>query len=386
MFIKLFFFITFLKGMETFTVIVVGPTGSGKSTLINRIMNSSSATVSHAQESCTQACSSYYLKLKHNKDVYLIDTPGFPDTLSAEKGIINYNSIVEEINLKKPDIILFLVKYGRWARENDILQAYSVIISHFREYGWYIVLGTAWPAVDVQHQSMDMEFSQWQESMYLSLQSRFKNVHNIAAFGTHKHARKELQRIISAKLHTSTSISSTIPTVTEKLTGIYQQAAETIERAEIIEYLTVAKNKLTIQQTTETTFIGSAIGTIIVPALLPFGLPMLGILALSTSVATWTGYNVFNTYYYKHSISDVECQYIATHMHNASLQYNADVTGYLQSLQEITGVASVNYNVLCELIPDKQLVQQMKNLHLFFNSSCTSLITNFKMLTSNLNL
>ena len=266
-----------LKCVEAFTVIVVGPTGSGKSTLINRIMNASKAEVSHTQNSCTQACVSYHMKLKHNKDVYLVDTPGFPDTASAEKGIVNYNYIIEEINQQKPDIILFLVKYGRWARENDILQSYSVIINHFREYGWYVVLGTSWPAVDVK--DVDVEFPQWQESMYMTLQSRFKNVHNIAAFGTLKHAKKELQRIISAKMHTSTSISYSIPTVHEKLQKIYKDAAEMISRAEIIEYLTIAKNKLSTQQNTETTFIGSTIGTIIVPALLPFGLPMLGILA-----------------------------------------------------------------------------------------------------------
>lgn len=199
-------------GVGGSVVMVVGPTGAGKSTLINRLLNLSvndggHAPVSHQQRSCTSVCASYHMRVG-KQHIELIDTPGFPDTESPEKGVANYNEITKTMNERRPDVVLFLVKYGRWVREDEILQRYVVILEHFKRYGWYTVLATSWSAVDVVH--VEKEFHEWQGSMYETLQRRVQGVHNIAAFGMQQHCRKELMRVLAAKRHTAGTLATSL--------------------------------------------------------------------------------------------------------------------------------------------------------------------------------
>jgi GTPase SAR1 family protein len=366
----------------TQTVIIVGPTGSGKSTLINRFLNASRATVSHLQESCTQTCTAYAFKSPVTPEgrVHLIDTPGFPDTASTHRGIQNYNAIVKEINARKPDVIVFLIKYGRWKRENDILQSYLVVMDHFKSYGWYVVLGTSWPAVDVPDENIDLEFEAWKKSIYESLQPKYGIV---AAFGTHRHCRTELQRIMSLK---PVSVTHPILTVTQQLQDIYKTTIETVQEKYIVEYLKTAKQKLSTLQTSEGSFFLSTLGSFIAPTLLPLGFPLLAVLALSTTVASYSGYNVFNTYYdkgfSKEKVVQDECEYIETHVQNISLTFQQKVDHYLLNLQEITGIPKINFLSLCSILDDNSdsqqqhtLIVRLQTLHAFLNTSCSDLLS-----------
>ncbi|RXW19380.1 hypothetical protein EST38_g6469 [Candolleomyces aberdarensis] len=64
----------------------MGPTGSGKSTFINAIVNKEVALVGHGLSTCTQQIKAHKYVLSQNSEVYpgktvvLVDTPGFDDT------------------------------------------------------------------------------------------------------------------------------------------------------------------------------------------------------------------------------------------------------------------------------------------------------------------
>lgn len=367
-----------------FTIIVVGPTGSGKSTLVNRLLNSAAAEVSHRQQSCTQRVESYELKIK-NHVVELIDTPGFPDTASPEQGIANYDRIVEEINGRRPSVILFLVKYGRWARENDILETYAVIMNHFKSYGWYVVLGTSWAAVDVQDEYIDAEFTTWQKSMHSTMQQRFRMVHNVAAFGKHRHARKELLRIIGARLLMADTDTVNIPSVSAKLEHIYNDTVQHVRENSIGALVQQARTKQHTLKTTERLAFWSLLSSLVVPVLLPFGAPLLGIMSMTASLAAWSGFNVFSTYFTegrwaRDALIQAECQHIEAATSNVSKIFTAAVDSYLLQLQEITGVHSIDYRALFALMDadGKPVVVKLNRIQRMFAQSCAEIVSDFR--------
>lgn len=358
-------------------VMIVGPTGAGKSTLINRLLNvnvndAGHAPVSHQQRSCTTTCSSYHMRMGRVK-VELIDTPGFPDTSSAEQGISNYNEIVQTINKRRPDVIIFLVKYGRWIRENEILQRYVILLEHFKRYGWYTVLATSWSAVDVTR--VEQEFKEWQESIYDTLQQRVHGVHNIAAFGMSQHCTKELQRVISARRNTAGITQRPIPNVEQELQTIYNDYSTQVNQSGVRDAIKTAKSKQVLLGYKENTVLGSGLVSAVAWSVLPIGFPLLGVLGMSTCMAMWSGYEVVKTYQSvgilnrKDNLIKEDCVTIDMTLHNISKHYRMSLNKYLLNLQEITGLSQIDMTSLF-------YSENIHRLYDFLNTPCTDLVKN----------
>ncbi|KAH6918142.1 P-loop containing nucleoside triphosphate hydrolase protein [Coprinopsis sp. MPI-PUGE-AT-0042] len=84
-------------GRETdFIVVIMGPTGVGKSTFMNHVAGSTVTTVGHALASCTQEIQYYTIDnakaagfdLAEGRRLVLVDTPGFNDTYIDDSEIL----------------------------------------------------------------------------------------------------------------------------------------------------------------------------------------------------------------------------------------------------------------------------------------------------------
>ena len=96
--------------------ILVGKTGTGKTTVLNMMFNKIVGKVAKSFISCTEESSVYYYKLKNGKSVSLVDTPGLSDSSKTENKNIDklhlegISDIIvqEKIHIKG---ILFLVNF-----------------------------------------------------------------------------------------------------------------------------------------------------------------------------------------------------------------------------------------------------------------------------------
>ena len=96
--------------------ILVGKTGTGKTTVLNMMFNKVVGKVAKSFISCTEESSVYYYKLKNGKTVSLVDTPGLSDSSKTENKNIDklhlegISDIIvqEKIHIKG---ILFLVNF-----------------------------------------------------------------------------------------------------------------------------------------------------------------------------------------------------------------------------------------------------------------------------------
>ena len=96
--------------------ILVGKTGTGKTTILNAIYNKVVGKAVSTCESVTKISSVYYYKLKNGNVITLIDTPGLGDTERTENDNIDkihLNGITKAISDQNIHIkgILFLVNF-----------------------------------------------------------------------------------------------------------------------------------------------------------------------------------------------------------------------------------------------------------------------------------
>ncbi|KAI2624905.1 P-loop containing nucleoside triphosphate hydrolase protein [Hypoxylon sp. NC1633] len=68
-------------------IAVMGVTGSGKSTFISKCTDQD-VKIGHDLQSCTQGIGIYQSSLFSDKNVYLVDTPGFDDTSRTDKEVL----------------------------------------------------------------------------------------------------------------------------------------------------------------------------------------------------------------------------------------------------------------------------------------------------------
>ncbi|KAI5997297.1 P-loop containing nucleoside triphosphate hydrolase protein, partial [Pisolithus orientalis] len=67
---------------------VMGPTGSGKTNFINRLMGRGEDGAAHGLKSHTQAVREHIVNLSNNQQYVLVDTPGFDDTYRSDRDIL----------------------------------------------------------------------------------------------------------------------------------------------------------------------------------------------------------------------------------------------------------------------------------------------------------
>jgi len=94
-----------LEILKDKTILFLGRTGSGKSTLINDILNEN-AKIGHGAKSCTDE-----IKIYDKNNVKCIDTPGLNDSENRDQEFLN--KLYNDLKLIKYDIVCFVTSEGR---------------------------------------------------------------------------------------------------------------------------------------------------------------------------------------------------------------------------------------------------------------------------------
>lgn len=173
--------------------ILVGKTGTGKTTILNAIYNKVVGKAVSTCESVTKISSVYYYKLKNGNVITLIDTPGLGDTERTENDNIDkihLNGITKAISDQNIHIkgILFLVNFQNKrfdADEQEALLNYNTLFPLKNFWKSLVIVYTHFysdPNEDEDEEEMKVNRSISNGQIFEKLMEKVKNVSDIISY------------------------------------------------------------------------------------------------------------------------------------------------------------------------------------------------------------
>ena len=119
------------QSSHTVTILVIGRTGSGKSTLINNILGRDIAPVGHKLSPKTRTVSVYEEEIS-GASVTACDTPGLRDALDKEE---DYMDKIK-VSCGDPDLVLFCQSMDNARWQSDDTEAVKIVTDHLGKDIW----------------------------------------------------------------------------------------------------------------------------------------------------------------------------------------------------------------------------------------------------------
>ena len=173
--------------------ILVGKTGTGKTTILNAIFNKIVGKAENTGKSVTKISSVYYYKLKNGNVITLIDTPGLGDTERTENKNIDMmhldgiTKVVSEQNIHIKGI-LFLVNFQNKrfdADEQEALLNYNTLFPLKNFWKCLIVVYTHFysdPNDDIDEEEMKVQRAKSNGEIFEKIMEKVKNVSDVISY------------------------------------------------------------------------------------------------------------------------------------------------------------------------------------------------------------
>ena len=163
-----------MAGLPTVTIAIVGKVGVGKSTLVNRILNTEAAKCHYTGgRQVTQGLSVYETEID-GISYRVIDTPGLQD---ISKSVENDKQIVDGIMRENPNVILYCISILPSSKINEVDKNVSIELSCIKDV-WKrtIVVLTFVNMVAVFGGNVNREILQWTNDFQSILKDAHINV------------------------------------------------------------------------------------------------------------------------------------------------------------------------------------------------------------------
>ena len=173
--------------------ILVGKTGTGKSTLLNAFFNKIVAQAEDTGQSVTKVSKVYFFRLKSGKCICLVDTPGLSDTEKLTKeniDKIHLDGITDIISKEKIHIkgILFLVNFQNKrfdADEQEALLSYNKLFPLKKFWSSLVIVYThfyADPNEDDDEEEMMKKRSITNSEIFNTIMDKVKEVSDVISY------------------------------------------------------------------------------------------------------------------------------------------------------------------------------------------------------------
>ena len=173
--------------------ILVGKTGTGKTTILNAIFNKVVGKAMNTAISVTKSSTVYYYKLKNGRVITLIDTPGLGDTERTETeniDQIHLNGITKAISDENIHIkgILFLVNFQNKrfdADEQEALLNYNTLFPLKNFWKSLVVVYTHFysdPNEDEDEEEMKTQRSISNGEIFEKMMEKVKGVSDVISY------------------------------------------------------------------------------------------------------------------------------------------------------------------------------------------------------------